>query len=106
MNRATAGEVIYDGKDITKMTEKELAVLRYRELDFVFQAMHLVGNLSLRENICAAGYLNKKVKGSGLGLFTVKYPVEKQKGRIEIENVNPGLNVKIYFGCVCEADAE
>lgn len=44
--------------------------------------------------------------GSGLGLFTVKYPVEKQKGRIEIENVNPGLSVNIYFGSVCEADAE
>ncbi len=44
--------------------------------------------------------------GSDLGLFTVKYSVEKQKGRIEIENVNPGLSVKIYFRCVCEADAE
>ncbi len=66
MDRATAGEVIYDGKDITKMTEKELAVLRHRDLDFVFHAMHLVGNLSLRENICVAGYLNKKVKGSDM----------------------------------------
>ena len=64
MDRATAGEVIYNGKDISGMSEKELALLRHRDLGFVFQAMHLVGNLSLKENICVAGYLNKSVKSS------------------------------------------
>ncbi len=38
--------------------------------------------------------------GSGLGLFIVKYLVEKQGGRIETVNVNPGFSVKIFFDTV------
>lgn len=59
MDRATAGEVIYDGRDIVKMKEKDLAKLRHTDFGFIFQQMHLVSNLSLFENIAVPGYLNK-----------------------------------------------
>ncbi len=60
MDRATAGEVLYDGKDIVKMKEKELAKLRYRDFGFIFQQMHLVSNLTLFENVAVPGYLDKR----------------------------------------------
>ena len=59
MDRATSGEVIYGGKDIVKMKEKELAKLRYTDFGFIFQQMHLVSNLTLFENVAVSGYLNK-----------------------------------------------
>lgn len=59
MDRATAGQVIYDGRDIVSMKEKELAKLRHTDFGFIFQQMHLVSNLSLLENILVPGYLNK-----------------------------------------------
>ncbi|MDE7360331.1 MAG: ABC transporter ATP-binding protein [Oscillospiraceae bacterium] len=59
MDRATAGEVIYNGKDIVKMKENELARLRYTDFGFIFQQMHLVSNLTLFENVAVSGYLNK-----------------------------------------------
>lgn len=59
MDRATAGEVNYDGKDIVKMKERDLAKLRHTDFGFIFQQMHLVSNLSLFENIAVPGYLNK-----------------------------------------------
>ena len=59
MDRATAGQVIYNGRDIVNMKEKELAKLRYTDFGFIFQQMHLVSNLSLLENILVPGYLNK-----------------------------------------------
>ena len=59
MDRATAGEVIYDGKNIVKMKEKALARLRYTDFGFIFQQMHLVSNLTLFENVAVSGYLNK-----------------------------------------------
>ncbi|MDE6724418.1 MAG: ABC transporter ATP-binding protein, partial [Ruminiclostridium sp.] len=59
MDRATSGEVIYSGKDIVKMKEKELARLRYTDFGFIFQQMHLVSNLTLFENVAVSGYLNK-----------------------------------------------
>ncbi len=64
MDRATAGEVMYGGKDLVKLNEKALTALRHRDFGFVFQAIHLVKNLSLKENVCVAGYLNKETKAS------------------------------------------
>ena len=59
MTRATSGEVIYDGKDVCSMNEKELTKLRCGGFGFVFQQMNLVPNLTLRENVAVPGYLNK-----------------------------------------------
>lgn len=59
MDRATAGEVTYNGRDIVKMRENELAKLRYTDFGFIFQQMHLVSNLTLFENVAVSGYLNK-----------------------------------------------
>lgn len=59
MDRATGGKVIYNERDIVKMSEKELAILRHGDFGFIFQQMHLVSNLSLFENVAVPGYLNK-----------------------------------------------
>ena len=64
MDGATGGSVIYNGEDLTKLSEKKLSVLRYSDFGFVFQQMHLVSNLSLYENIIVPGYLNKKRSAS------------------------------------------
>lgn len=47
----TSGKVIVDGKDITKMTDEQMAVFRRRKIGFVFQAYHLIPVLSVEENI-------------------------------------------------------
>ncbi len=60
MDRATAGTVIYRGNDLVKMSEKQLTALRRSDFGFIFQQMHLVSNLTLRENITVPGYLNRK----------------------------------------------
>ena len=59
MDRATAGEVIYDNENITEKSEKKLAKLRCTAFGFVFQQIHLVSNLTLFENVAVPGYLDK-----------------------------------------------
>ncbi len=59
MDRATSGEVIYDNENITEMSERKLAKLRYTAFGFVFQQIHLVSNLTLFENVAVPGYLDK-----------------------------------------------
>ena len=59
MDKCTQGSVFYNNSDITKLKEKNLALLRRGEFGFIFQQMHLVSNLSLLENIAVPGYLNK-----------------------------------------------
>ena len=61
MDRATSGEVIYKDKDLVKMSEKDLTLLRRRDFGFVFQKMHLVSNMTLFENVVVPAYLDKSV---------------------------------------------
>lgn len=60
MDRATGGEVIYNGGNIVEMSEKMLSELRHSDFGFVFQQMHLVSNLTLFENVAVPGYINKE----------------------------------------------
>ena len=59
MDKATQGQVIYNNMDLTKMKEKDLALLRRGDFGFIFQQMHLVSNLTIFENVAVSGYLNK-----------------------------------------------
>ena len=50
LDRPTAGKVLYEGKDIYTLKEKELAFFRNREIGFVFQFHHLLPEFSALEN--------------------------------------------------------
>lgn len=66
MDRATTGQVIYEGRDIVTMKEKELSKLRQKDFGFIFQQMHLVSNLTLFENIAVSGYLDKTASANAV----------------------------------------
>ena len=61
MDRATSGEVLYGGRDLVKLSEKELTLLRRKDFGFVFQKMHLVSNMTMFENVVVPAYLDKSV---------------------------------------------
>ena len=46
-----SGEIILDNKDITRMTEKEIAELCNKKLGFVFQSFHLINSLNVLDNV-------------------------------------------------------
>lgn len=51
MDIATSGEVLVDGKNITKLKGKELIKYRREDIGFVFQFYNLVQNLTAKENV-------------------------------------------------------
>lgn len=51
LDRPTAGEVRFEGRDIRSFGEDELAELRNRRIGFVFQSFHLLPRLSAVENV-------------------------------------------------------
>ena len=51
LERPSAGEVWLTGKRIDKLSEKELARLRRHAIGFVFQAFHLMDELTAVENV-------------------------------------------------------
>jgi putative ABC transport system ATP-binding protein len=51
MDRATSGEISFNGRNTSKLREKELAKLRLDEMGFIFQQMYMMKNLSVLDNI-------------------------------------------------------
>ena len=51
MDRATSGQVIVDGQDITAYNNKQLVGYRRTDIGFVFQFYNLVPNLTALENV-------------------------------------------------------
>jgi ABC-type lipoprotein export system ATPase subunit len=52
LDTANAGEILFDGQSLTKFSESELTHFRNRRVGFVFQAYHLLPELTALENVC------------------------------------------------------
>ena len=51
LDRPTAGSIVLDGVEITRLAEDDLARLRRDRIGFVFQAYHLIPTLTALENV-------------------------------------------------------
>ena len=51
LDRATRGQYLLNGDDVTTLTDTEQATTRNRQIGFVFQAFHLVPRLTAAENV-------------------------------------------------------
>lgn len=53
-----SGQVMIGGKDLSRLSAKELARLRANEIGFVFQFHHLLPEFSALENVMIPGYIS------------------------------------------------
>ncbi len=63
MDRPTAGEVFFEGKQMDKLSDNELSDLRLTKMGFIFQQMYMMRNLSILDNVILPGI---KAKRSGV----------------------------------------
>jgi len=61
MDTISAGQVLFDGEDMTKMNEKELNKTRLVKMGFIFQQMYMMKKLCIMDNIVLPGYQAKLV---------------------------------------------
>jgi putative ABC transport system ATP-binding protein len=79
LDQPSSGSIHMDGRDITTLSEQDLAVFRARTLGIVFQQFHLMSNLTALENVT-------------LPLELAKDPAALEKGREALEKV--GLSAR------------
>ncbi|MEG0295300.1 MAG: ABC transporter ATP-binding protein [Clostridium sp.] len=60
IDRVDSGEVIVDGTDISKISDKELTTYRADKIGFVFQFYNLIPNLTIEENIEVVSDISKE----------------------------------------------
>ncbi|MBO4909554.1 MAG: ABC transporter ATP-binding protein [Lachnospiraceae bacterium] len=56
MDDMTAGKVIFDGDDLSKMSDRQLTKMRLLKMGFIFQQMYMMKKLSIMDNIVLPGY--------------------------------------------------
>lgn len=68
LDKPTSGEVLLEGKDITRIKERDISAFRRDNLGFVFQDFNLLDTFDVADNIYLPLVLSKE-----------KYPIMKQK---------------------------
>jgi len=63
LDRPSSGDVIFDGRSLGSMSDRELAHFRNREVGFVFQFYHLLPELTLLENVVLPSLIARKSNG-------------------------------------------
>jgi lipoprotein-releasing system ATP-binding protein len=61
LDEPTAGAVMYEGRDIAKLSASQRAILRCREFGFVFQFYHLLPELNVLENTMLASMIENSL---------------------------------------------
>ena len=62
MDKPTLGTIRFDGQEISNLSNDKLAVFRRDHCGFVFQQIYLLDNMSIMDNVMAAGLLVSKDK--------------------------------------------
>ena len=74
LDTAHEGEVVINGTNIKKLSDKELSAFRNKQLGFVFQFHQLLPEFTALENVCIPGYIakrnNKEVEAKAKKLLT------------------------------------
>ncbi len=88
LDQSDSGEIIVDGKNITKMNKKQRSLYRREKLGFVFQFYNLVPDLTVRENIQVCENLaktpidiNELIQTLGLEEHQNKFPSQLSGGQ-------------------------
>ena len=81
LDKPTSGAVMLQGRDVTKIKEKEISAFRRDNLGFVFQDFNLLDTFSVKDNI----FLPLVLLGMGVGEMEKRLtPIAKKLGISEI----------------------
>ena len=91
----SSGEVLFNGDNIHKMSDRALSRFRGDELGFIYQSFNLIPRLTIAENVRAPLYFGKKPPGStqnliasvldlvGIAEKTDEYPHHLSGGQVQ-----------------------
>lgn len=105
MDGATSGRILFDGKDITKLGNNELAALRLDEMGFIFQQMYMMKNLTILDNIVLPAMESKKTSESKKEKNKCGEELMRKLGIIEVadNDINEVSGGQLQRACICRS---
>ena len=103
MDSMTSGDVEFGGKNISKLSEKELAAIRLDEMGFIFQQMYMLKNLSVLDNIILPARQSKANTLSAKEKLERGKELMRRLGIIEIadNDINEVSDGQLQRACIC-----
>lgn len=78
LDRPTGGSILFESKDVTEFSQREMADFRFENIGFIFQQFHLIPTMTALENVMAP-------------LFSRKVPYDKkQRAKELLESIGLG----------------
>lgn len=105
MDSITAGKVDFCGRNISKLSQKELARLRLDEMGFIFQQMYMLQNLTILDNIILPACQSKKRKESRRDTVRRGQDLMRRLGIITIADngINEVSGGQLQRACICRS---
>ena len=105
MDKITSGEVIFDGKDISKLSKNELSELGLNKMGFIFQQMFMMKNLSILDNILLPSIESKKETISRKEKLLRAETLMRKLGIIEIadNDINEVSGGQLQRACIARS---
>ena len=105
MDNITAGEVEFNGRNIAKMNQKELADLRLDEMGFIFQQMYMLKNLTILDNIILPAAQSKKNSETRRETVQRGQELMRKLGIIDIagNDINEVSGGQLQRACICRS---
>ena len=105
MDSMTSGDVEFGGKNISKLSEKELAAIRLDEMGFIFQQMYMLKNLSVLDNIILPARQSKANTLSAKEKLERGKELMRRLGIIEIadNDINEVSGGQLQRACICRS---
>jgi putative ABC transport system ATP-binding protein len=105
MDKMTAGDVKFCGKELSKLKENELAKMRLDDMGFIFQQMYMMKNLSVLDNIILPAVKSDKVKESRSETMKRGQDLMRKLGIIDISDndINEVSGGQLQRACICRS---
>ena len=105
MDRMTGGSVSFCGKDLSALSENELAKTRLEDMGFIFQQMYLMKNLTVLDNIILPAVKSTKIKESRKETTERGRSIMKKLGILDIasNDINEVSGGQLQRACICRS---
>ena len=105
MDKMTAGEVVFCDRDMSRLSENELAKMRLDNMGFIFQQMYMMKNLSILDNIILPACKSDKIKENRKETVRRGRELMRRLDIIDIadNDINEVSGGQLQRACICRS---
>lgn len=103
MDRATKGEIHFEGEDISGLDDEKMSNLRLQRMGFIFQQSYLLRTLSIRDNIVLPGFKAKKEPREQVNTYAKELMERTGIARIADHDIKKVSGGQLQRAAICRA---